>query len=205
MPPVGRPGRRLPAEWTGHTKCRGGTSPASRVDMAHLMLRRRIACQWSGQAARLIRIKCRGRVAHRPYVRLRPLAYVMGSRPRGSIGSLPEWGVEAYTAWLGHVSAPDPRLFLIKARVLFVPESWDPAVSGPNPTQRGPGPIRGVRLVPVEVLELTQRSGPYIQGSGTSHGGPDLLLIPWRISTFLVTWRPWSCPRGGVGRCSPRD
>jgi hypothetical protein len=40
-------------------------------------------------------------------------------------------------------------------------------VSGPDPTQRGPGPIPGVRFVPVEVLDLTRRSGPYIQGSGT--------------------------------------
>jgi hypothetical protein len=31
-PPVGWPGRRLPAEWTGHIKCRGGTSPVSKVD-----------------------------------------------------------------------------------------------------------------------------------------------------------------------------
>jgi hypothetical protein len=25
-PPAGRPGRRLPVEWTGHIKCQGGTS-----------------------------------------------------------------------------------------------------------------------------------------------------------------------------------
>jgi hypothetical protein len=31
-PPVGWPGHRLPAEWTGHIKCRGGTSPVSRAD-----------------------------------------------------------------------------------------------------------------------------------------------------------------------------
>jgi hypothetical protein len=40
-------------------------------------------------------------------------------------------------------------------------------VSGLDPTQRGPGPVPGVRFAPVEVLDLTQRSGPYIQGSGT--------------------------------------
>jgi hypothetical protein len=98
-----------------------------------------------------------------------------------------------------------PRLVLIKVRVLFVPESWDPAVSGLDPTQRRPGPIPGVRFAPVEVLDLTRRSGPYTQGSGTSHGGSDLLLIPWRILSSLATWRPWSCPHGGVGCCSPRD
>jgi hypothetical protein len=72
------------------------------------MPRRHITCQWNGQAACLIRNKCRGRAAQRPYVRLCPLAYVTGSWPRGSIGSPPERGAEAYTAWSGHVSAPDP-------------------------------------------------------------------------------------------------
>jgi hypothetical protein len=87
------------------------------------MLRRHITCQWNGQGslnaeaahhlpvewtgARLIRIKCRGRAAQRPYIRLRPLAYVTGSGPRGSIGSPPERGAEAYTTWSEHVSALD--------------------------------------------------------------------------------------------------
>jgi hypothetical protein len=84
--------------------------------------------------------------------------------PRGSIGAPPERGAEAYTVWSGHVSDPDPRLALIKVWVFFVPESWDPAVSGPDPTQRGPEPILGVRFAPVEVLDLTQRSGLYIWG-----------------------------------------
>jgi hypothetical protein len=79
------------------------------------MPRRHITCQWNGQAARLIRNKCRDRVAQRPYVRLRPVAYVMGSRPHGSIGASPERGADAYVLWSGHVSAPDPRLALIKA------------------------------------------------------------------------------------------
>jgi hypothetical protein len=131
------------------------------------MPRRHITCQWNRQAARLIRNKCRGRAAQRPYVRLRPLAYVTGSRLRGSIGSSPERGVEEYAVWSGHVSAPDPRLALVKAWVFFVPESRDLAVSGLNPTQRGPGPVPGVRFTPVGVLDLTRRSGPHIQGSGT--------------------------------------
>ena len=65
------------------------------------------------------------------------------------------------------MSAPDPRLALIKVWVLFVPESRDPVVSGLDPTQRGPGLIPGVWFVPVEVLDLTRRSDPYIQGSST--------------------------------------
>jgi hypothetical protein len=77
------------------------------------MLRRHITCQWDGQAVRLIRNKCRGRATQSPYVRLRLLAYVTGSKPCGSIGSLPEWGAEVYAAWSGHVSAPNPRLALI--------------------------------------------------------------------------------------------
>jgi hypothetical protein len=95
------------------------------------------------------------------------LAYVTGSRPRGSIGAPPEQGAEAYTVWPGHVSAPDPRLALIKAWVFFVPESRDPAVSGPDPTQRGPEPILGVRFAPEEVLDLTLGSGLCTQGSNT--------------------------------------
>jgi hypothetical protein len=94
------------------------------------MLRRHIPRQWSRQdafnaeathhllawqAARPFRNKCRGRAAQRPYDWLRPLAYVTGSRPRGSIGSPPERGVGALAVWSGHVSAPDPCLALIKA------------------------------------------------------------------------------------------
>jgi hypothetical protein len=86
-PPVEWTGRRLPAEWTG---CR-------------------LPAEWTGLN------KCRGRVAQRPYVRLCLLAYVTCSRPRGSIGSPPGRGAEAYTIRSGHVSAPDPRLSLIKA------------------------------------------------------------------------------------------
>jgi hypothetical protein len=107
------------------------------------MLRRHIACQRSGQAARPIRNKWKARTAQRPYVRLRPLAYVTGSEPCGSIGSPSARGAEAYTTWSGHVSAPDPRLVLIKVWVLFVPESRDPAVSRPDPSQRGPVCTRG--------------------------------------------------------------
>jgi hypothetical protein len=107
------------------------------------MPRQHITCQWNGQAVRLIHNKCRDHAAQRPYVRLRPLAYVTGSRPRGSIGALPERGAEAYVVWSEHVSTPDPRLALIKGWVFFVSESRDPAVSGPNPTQRGLGPVLG--------------------------------------------------------------
>jgi hypothetical protein len=65
------------------------------------------------------------------------------------------------------VSTLDPRLALIKAWVFFVPESRDPAESGPDPTQRGLGPVPRVRSVPAEVPDPAQRSGPYMQGSDT--------------------------------------
>jgi hypothetical protein len=74
------------------------------------------------------------------------------------------------------VSTLDPRLALIKAWVFSVPESRDPAVSGPDPTQRGPEPILGVRFVPVEILDLTWRSGLYIQGSDTFPWGSRLIV-----------------------------
>jgi hypothetical protein len=156
------------------------------------MQRRHIAYQWNGQATRLIRNKCRGCVPQRPYVRLRPLAYVTCTMPRGSIGALHERGAEAYTVWSGHVSAPDPRLALIKAWVFFVPESRDPAVSGSDPTQRGPEPILGVRFAPVEVMDLTRRSGLYIQGSDT---------FPWGSGPTIDTleYIIFFWPRGGSG------
>jgi hypothetical protein len=40
-------------------------------------------------------------------------------------------------------------------------------VSGSDPTQRGPRPVPGVRLAPVEVLDLAWGSGLYMKGSGT--------------------------------------
>jgi hypothetical protein len=110
------------------------------------------------------------RAAQRPYIRLRPLAHVTGSRPRGSTGSPPGRGAEAYMVWPGHVSAPGLCLTLIKAWVFFVPESRDPAGSGPDPTQGGPGPVPGVRSISAEVLDPARRSGPHMQGSGT---------LPW--------------------------
>jgi hypothetical protein len=149
------------------------------------MPRRHITYQWNRQEARLIRNKCRGRAAQRPYVRLRPLAYVTCVVPRGSIGAPPERGAEVCTVWLGHVSAPDPCLSLIKAWVFFVPESRDTAVSGLDPTQRGPESILGIRFAPVEVLDLARRSSLYIQGSGTfSWGfGPTVDTLGLRLET----------------------
>jgi hypothetical protein len=73
------------------------------------MLRRHIACQGL-HAARPLRNKRRDRAAQKPYIRLRPLAYVTGNKPRGSIGSPPERGAQAHRIKPGHVSVPDPCL-----------------------------------------------------------------------------------------------
>jgi hypothetical protein len=140
------------------------------------MPRRHITCQWNRQAARLIRNKCRGRAAQRPYIRLRPLAYVTGSGPHGSIGSPPERGAEAYTAWSEHVSSPDPRLVLIKVRVFFVPESRDPS--------------QGSGLFPWRSWTLPGGPVRICRGPALSRGGLDPLLIPWRILSSLATWQP---------------
>jgi hypothetical protein len=147
------------------------------------MSRRHIAYQ----AARLIRNKCRGCTAQKPYIRLRPLAYVTGSRPRGSIGSLPERGAEAYAVWSGHMSDPDPRLTLIKAWVFFVPESQDLAVSGPDPAQGGPGPVPGVRARLWRFGTLPGGPVRTYGGPALPHGGPDPLLISWSISSSPAT------------------
>jgi hypothetical protein len=74
------------------------------------------------------------------------------------------------------VSAPDPRLALVKAWVFFIPESRDPAVSCPDPTQRGPEPILGVRFAPVEVPDLSRKSDLHIQGSSTPPWGSGLTV-----------------------------
>ena len=74
------------------------------------MLRRHIACQQGGQAARPLRNKCRDRAAQRPYVRLRPLAYVTGNKTHGSIGSPPERGAQAHRIKPRHVLVLDPCL-----------------------------------------------------------------------------------------------
>jgi hypothetical protein len=72
-------------------------------------------------------------------------------------------------------------------------------VSGPDPTQRGPEPIPGVRFVPMEVLDLTRRPGLYIQGSITFPwgSGPTVDILEYIIFSGHVvapepsTWWGW--------------
>jgi hypothetical protein len=111
----------------------------------------------------------------------------MGSWPCGSIGSLPEWGAEAYAIWSGHVSAPDLCLALIKVWVLLL-KPRDLVVSDPDPTQEGPGPAPGVWLVSAEALDLARRSGLCIQGSGTFPWGsePSVATLEYIVSSGHV-------------------
>jgi hypothetical protein len=78
-------------------------------------------------------------------------------------------------------------------------------VSGPDPTQGGPGPVPGVRFAPVDVLDLARRSGLYVQGSDTFPWGsaPTVDTLEYIVlSGHVATREP---PRGGVGCCLPRD
>jgi hypothetical protein len=163
------------------------------------MPRQHITCQWNGQAARLIRNKCRGCAAQRTYVRLRPLAYVTGSWPRGSIESPPERGAEAYTTWSGHVSAPDPRLALIKAWVSFVPESRDPDVSAWTPHWGVWKPSQGSGLHPWRSWTLPGGPAYIYRGSAPSHGGSNSLMMPWSILPLRPRGAPGAVHVVGLG------
>jgi hypothetical protein len=93
-------------------------------------------------------------------------------------------------AWSGHVSAPDPRLALIKAWVFFVPESRDPAEGGLDLTHRGPGPVPGVRYVPAEASDPARRSVPDMLGSGpTVDTLGDIVSSGRVVASELPTWR----------------
>jgi hypothetical protein len=99
--------------------------------------------------------------------------------------------------------APDPRLS--KAWVSLAPESRDPAVGSPDPTQMGPGLVPEVQVALAGVLDFAPEVRSTCRGLALSHGGPDPLLASWSAPLSLTTWRPWSHPRGGAGCCSPRD
>jgi hypothetical protein len=70
---------------------------------------------WNGQTHVLSVMNAKMHVVQRIYARLDPLAYVVCSRPRGSIGSPPGQGAGVYVIRCGshhirsrHVSALDP-------------------------------------------------------------------------------------------------
>jgi hypothetical protein len=162
------------------------------------MLRRHIGRQQGGQAARPLRNKCRDRAAQRPYVRLRPLAYVTGNKPCGSIGSPPERGARAHRIKPGHVSVPDPCLgqgIPCSGTLLWVARSLLGGIRTPS---------KGPDMLTWGSQTVFGGPGCAYKGPVLPRGGPVQLIASWDISSFLATWRPWSRPRGGVGCYLPR-
>jgi hypothetical protein len=72
---------------------------ANGLDKAHLMSRGLVACQLGGRRLVLSAINAEDERLHGPYVRLDPLAYVMGLKPSGISGAPPgqEVSLERWT------------------------------------------------------------------------------------------------------------
>jgi hypothetical protein len=84
------------------------------------------------QTTRLLRNKCRGRAAQRPYVWLRPLAYITAAGHVAASGLRPseEWECTRYGPDMCQHRTPAwPRL---RPGVFFALGSRDPTVSGPD-------------------------------------------------------------------------
>jgi hypothetical protein len=149
--------------------------------------------------ARPLRNKCRDRAAQRPYVRLRPLAYVTGNKPHGSIGSLPERGAQAHRITPGHMSVPN----LCLGQDVPCPGTSLWVVRTPlREVRTSP---KGSGLLAWEPWTLLGDPSREYRGLALSREGPDLLMVSWSIPPFLVTRRPQSCPCRKVGCCLPRD
>jgi hypothetical protein len=107
--------------------------------------------------ARPFRNKCRVRAVLGPYVRLRPMAYVMGNEPRGRIRSPPERGAHVQSKARPRVSSGPllmPRFPLSRdlvAASTLLGGIWTPS-KGPDAYSRVPGHNWG--------------SGLCVQGSG---------------------------------------
>jgi hypothetical protein len=99
-----------------------------------------------------------------------------------------------------------PHLGPLQGPSMFCPGTLGPHCGWPGPhTRGGPAPILGVRLTHMEVLDQPWGPDCISRGLALSHGGPDLLLMPWSISPSLDTWRLWTRPCGGVRHyCGPR-
>jgi hypothetical protein len=69
------------------------------------MLRGHVARQCGGRRRVLSAINAEAAQRYGPRVRPSPLAYVMGHKPRGSSGFLPEWGVQGM-AWMRVSTGP---------------------------------------------------------------------------------------------------
>jgi hypothetical protein len=143
------------------------------------MLKGHIARQQGGQAARPFRNKCRDRAAQRPCVRLRPLAYVTSNKPRDSIGSPPERGVQVQDKARARAST-GPLLRL------GYPLSRDLVMGGPDLTREDPDPIQGTRHANWESRTVFGGPGCAYRGPAFPRGDLVQLMAPWDISSFLV-------------------
>jgi hypothetical protein len=77
-------------------------------------------------------------------------------------------------------------------------------MGGSDLTWRDADPIQGTRHATWESRTVFRGSGCAYRGLALPRGGPVELIASWDISSFLVTWRPLSRPRGEVGCCSAR-
>ena len=94
--------------------------------------------------------------------------------------------------------APDPRLS--KAWVFRAPESWDPAVGSPDPTQRGLGPDPEVRVALAGVLDLAPEVRStctgvrhFPMGSRSTVGILECIILSGHMVTLEPsTWWSWA-------------
>jgi hypothetical protein len=100
------------------------TPPANGLDKAHLMSRGLVACQCSGRRRVPSAINAEVERLHGPYVRLGPLAHVMGLMPSGSSRAPSEQEVplEGWTrVGTGPLFMPGSLRFRSPARVRSLP------------------------------------------------------------------------------------
>jgi hypothetical protein len=123
-------------------------------------------------------------VAQRPYVRLRPLAYVTGNKPRGSIGSPPEQGTQAHRIKPRHMSVSDPCLgqgISYPGISLWVARTLLGGIQTPS---------KGLGTLTWESRTVFGGPGCVYRGPVLLRGGPVQLIASWDILSFLATWRP---------------
>jgi hypothetical protein len=180
-PLVGWSGRRLPSEWTGHIKCGDGTSPVSRADRRHVFSAINVEIAWprgltSGSAC---------------WLTSRAIGHVAASGPRLS-GERKHTGKTLTSVCAGPLYALDLGQGILRPGIL----PWVARTS-----------LRGVQVPSGGMWRswvIPGGPGHVCWGPALTHGGPDPLTISRYMLPSLVTWRPRSRPRGGVGRCLSR-
>jgi hypothetical protein len=136
------------------------------------MLRGHVAHQRGGRQRVLSAINARAARLYGPYVRLGPLAYVTGHKPRASSGSLPKrgaWGKAWTRVSTGPLLMPgsSPSRDLAKAWTLLG-GTW--------------GPPEGPVLPSLGAPDL------YVQGSGVSLWRSGTNDASWEVLSFLAMW-----------------